>query len=268
VQGGSDRSVIKPKPGQQLIKEKDLYDRSGTLHPFRRMAKFILLDQKAIWTSPFHTSKRNAKWWLIGGVATGSLIAADRYIQRSAPNTPTLVRIGTDASYLGQAYTLLPIAAGMYFIGTAKGKDHFREAGLLSFETIANAGIVQVALKAVLGRERPTEGNGNGAFQQSPNRWSSSFPSGHTISTFAMASVVAHEYPHHWWVTALISAYGAGVAGARLAANRHFPGDVVGGAFMGWFIGDYVYGKRHNPELDKRSVTQTIFSHISLGGCI
>ena len=50
----------------------------------------------------------------------------------------TLVRVGNDASYLGEAYTLLPIAAAMYFIGSAKGSDHFRETGMLSFETIAD----------------------------------------------------------------------------------------------------------------------------------
>ena len=265
-QGESNRSVLKPQPGQQAIKEKDLYDRTGTLHPFRRMPKFILVDQYKIWTSPFHTSRRQAKYWAIWGATVGGLIAADRYIQRDAPNNSTLVRIGNDASYLGESYTLLPIAAGMYFLGTSMGKDHFREAGLLSFEAIANVGIVQLVLKSVLGRERPLEGKGNGAFFRSPNRWNSSFPSGHSITTFAVASVVAHEYPHHWWVSALIYGYGAGVAAARLAANKHFPGDVVAGGVMGWFIGDYVYGKRHNPDLDKRSVTQRILLHLDLGG--
>lgn len=266
--GGSDRSAIKPTPGQEAIKEKDLYDRSGYLHPFRRMPNFILSDQKKIWTSPFHTSKRDAKFWAIWGGATVGLIVADRYIERNAPTNSTLVRVGNDASYLGESYTLLPISAGLYFIGTAKGSDHFREAGLLSFEALADVTVMQLVFKEALGRERPLEGHGNGAFEQSPNRWNSSFPSGHTISTFAIGSVIAHEYPHHWWVKALIYGYGAGVAGARLAAQRHFPGDVLAGGVMGWFVGDYVYGKRHNPELDKRSTVQAILSHISLGGGI
>jgi hypothetical protein len=35
---------------------------------------------------------------------------------------------------------------------------------------------------------------------------------------------------------------------------------------MGWFIGDYVYGKRHNPELDqKRGLAQKILAHIRVG---
>ena len=268
AQGESNRSVIKPKPGQEAIKEKDLYDRSGYMHPFRRMPKFILYDQKAIWTSPFHTSKRDAKWWAIWGGTIGGLIAADRYIERNAPTNATLVRVGNDASYLGESYTLLPIGAAMYFIGTAKGSDHFREAGMLSFEALADVTIMQLALKEVIGRERPTDGKGNGAFEESPSRWNSSFPSGHSISTFAMASVIAHEYHHHTWVKVLMYGYGAGVAGARLAARRHFPGDVVTGGVMGWFVGDYVYGKRHNSELDNPSTAQKILSHISIGGSI
>ena len=267
-QGESNRSVLKPKPGQEAIKEKDLYDRTGYMHPFARMPKFVLYDQKAIWTSPFHTSKRDAKWWAIWGGTIGGLIAADRYIERNAPSNATLVRVGNDASYLGESYTLLPIAAGMYFIGTARGSDHFRETGLLSFEALADVTIMQLALKEVLGRERPLEGKGNGAFEQSPNRWNSSFPSGHTISTFAMASIVAHEYHHHTWIKVLMYGYGIGVGAARLAANKHFPSDVVGGGVMGWFVGDYVYGHRHNSELDKPSVVQTIFSHLSLGASI
>jgi membrane-associated phospholipid phosphatase len=268
AQGGSDRSVIKPVPGQQALKEKDFYDRTGTLHPFRRMPRFVLVDQEKIWTSPVRSSKRDIKWWALGAITTGGLIASDRYIERHVPGNSTWLRVGNDASYLGEAYTLLPIAAGMYFIGTAKGSEHFRETGLLSFEAIADVTVVQLALKGILGRERPPEGNHNGAFEQSTDRINSSFPSGHTITTFAMASVVAHEYHHHWWVKALIYGYGAGVATARVIAERHFPGDVVGGGLMGWFIGDYVYGKRHNPQVDKPSVAQTIFSHISLGGGI
>jgi hypothetical protein len=49
----ASRSVTQPKPGGQAIKEKGLYDSTGYLHPFRRMPKYILSDQAAIWTSPF-----------------------------------------------------------------------------------------------------------------------------------------------------------------------------------------------------------------------
>jgi hypothetical protein len=36
---------------------------------------------------------------------------------------------------------------------------------------------------------------------------------------------------------------------------------------MGWFVGDYVYGKRHNADIDEKpTALRTILSHIQLGG--
>ena len=52
-----NQSVLQVKPGTEALKEKDFYKESGYLHPFRRMPRFVLIDQKRIWTSPFHTSK-------------------------------------------------------------------------------------------------------------------------------------------------------------------------------------------------------------------
>ena len=47
------RSALGVGRRTEAIKEKDLYERSGFLHPFRRMPKFALIDEKRIWTSPF-----------------------------------------------------------------------------------------------------------------------------------------------------------------------------------------------------------------------
>jgi membrane-associated phospholipid phosphatase len=259
-------SALGVKPGTEALKNKDLYEGTGYLHPFRRMSKFVLTDQKRIWTSPFHTKKSDAKYWAIFGGATAALIATDKYVSHAAPNPSWLEHLGDDVSYLGEPYTLLPIAAGFYFYGSAKGHERFREAGLLSFETLANVTILELVLKSITNRDRPLEGNGNGLFftSQSP-RWDSSFPSGHAIETFALASVFAHEYHDKFWVKFLAYAYAGGVVGARLAANKHFPGDVMAGGAMGWFTGDYVYAKRHNPGLDtKRSITQKIFDHVRI----
>lgn len=163
-------SVLGVKPGTEAIKQKDLYERSGYLHPFVRMPKFVLTDQKRIWTSPFHTSKKDAKWWAIFGGATAGLIAADQYISKNAPNGPGLVQAGNDVSYLGAPYTLIPIAGAFYFVGSATNNQRFRETGMLSFETLIDVTAVQLAVKSITDRQRPTEGNGEGHF------WDSSGP--------------------------------------------------------------------------------------------
>jgi len=266
-QNEADRSApLGVRPGGEAIKNKDLYERTGYFHPFVRMPKYVLIDQKKIWTSPFHTPKHEIKYWLIFGGITGGLIAADKHIENAAPNSSTLRQVGADASYLGQAYSLLPIAAGFYFIGTAKGEDHLRETGLLSFEAVADTSLMQLVLKPLFSRARPFQGNGNGQFWDSPDRFRAGFPSGHSLNTFAVASVIEHQYRHHLWAKVLCFGYGAGVAAARLAARQHFPSDVFAGAVMGWFTGDYVYAKRHNPELDpKPSVARRILEHVRFG---
>ncbi len=263
-----NHSVLDVQPGTEALKEKDLYEASGYLHPFRRMPKFVLTDQRRIWTSPLHTSRSDMKWWLIFGGATAGLIAADQHIAKAAPHPSSLVQAGNDVSYLGTAYTLIPIAGTFYLIGNAGHDERFRETGLLSFETLVDVTVVQLAVKSITDRERPNEGQGEGHFFASTSpRYNSSFPSGHAIETFALASILAHEYHDKFWVKFLAYLYAGGVVGARLAANQHFPGDVMAGGAIGWFIGDYVYGKRHNPNLDpKRGAIRRVLAHVEVGG--
>jgi membrane-associated phospholipid phosphatase len=264
----SNRSAIKVKPGGEAIKDKDLWEKTGYIHPFARMPKYVLQDQKAIWTSPFHTAKSDVKWWAIFGAATGALIATDKWTERQLPNTSAQVRLGNYTSNIGAAYTLIPIGAGFYFLGTAKHSEHFRETGMLAFETLIDTTIIETLIKSATNRARPLEGNGNGGFWDGAHGpYNASFPSGHAINTFGLASIFAHEYHDKWWVKVLAYGYAGTVVGARLAARRHFPGDVVAGGAMGWFVGDYVYAKRHNPELDKKEgAVQSILAHMRIGG--
>jgi membrane-associated phospholipid phosphatase len=263
----ADRSVLEVKPGEKAIKNKDLWEKSGYFHPFLRMPKFIVRDQKAIWTSPFHTAKSDIKWWAIFGGATGALIATDQYTSKALPNTSGQRRIGTYTSNIGAAYSLVPISAGFYFLGSAFKSERFRETGLLGFETLIDTTIVESIIKIATHRARPLEGDGKGHFWDSSGSFlNASFPSGHAINTFALASGFAHEYRHNIAVPIVAYSLAGLVVGARIAAEKHFPGDVVAGGAMGWFIGDYVYGKRHNPELDeKKPISWRVLEHFRMG---
>lgn len=256
--------------GQEVIKPKDFWAETGVFHPFVRMPKYILQDQKAIWTSPFHTHKKDAKFWAIFGGATVALIATDKRTAKDLPNSSSQVSVGNWASRFGSAYSLIPISAGFYFIGTGDHDDRLRETGLLCFESLIDSNLTVEAIKLVADRARPLEGDGNGHFERSTNgRWDSGFPSGHSINTFAMASIVAHQYPHPRIIPILAYVFAGTVVVSRVGARQHFPGDVMAGSAMGWFIGDYVYGRRHNPELDgKKSVAQKVMDHVRLGVAI
>jgi len=264
--GDAQRSAIEVQPGPPVIKQKDLWEKTGWFHPFVRMPKYVLQDQKAIWTSPFHTTKSDIKYWVIFGAATGAFIATDHLIVKQLPNSSSQVSVSSWASRFGAAYSLIPISGAFYFIGTGTHDERFRETGLLAFETLINTTLVVQALKMVAGRERPFEGDGGGHFEQSPSRWSSGFPSGHAISVWSMASIVAHQYPHPRIIPILAYGLATTVVAARIGARQHFPGDVVAGSAMGWFIGDFVYGRRHNRELDaKKTFAEKVLDHVNLG---
>ena len=263
-------STLEVQPGPPVIKTKDFHDATGYLHPFVRLPKYVLEDQKAIWSSPFHTPKSDVKWWAIFGGATAALIATDQWAVKQLPNSRSQVSVSTWGSRLGAGYTLLPFTAGLYFAGTHSENDSLRETGLIGFETLLDVNVVAEALKLAADRARPLEGNGKGRFEDRPGtRWSSSFPSGHAINTWALASVIAHQYPHPRIIPILVYAAATTVVVARVGARQHFPGDVVAGSAMGWFIGDYVYGKRHNRSLDeKRTAAEKLLDHIRIGAAL
>jgi len=267
--GTSQRSTIEVKPGPPAIKQKDIWNETGFFHPFVRMPKYILQDQKSIWTSPFHTATQDTKWWAIFGAATATFIATDQYFVKQLPNSSSQVSVSTWASRFGSAYSLVPLSAGFYMIGTAKHDERFRETGLICFETLIDTSLVVETVKLATDRARPLQGDGEGHFEAGPSRWSSGFPSGHAISTWAMASVIAHQYPHPRIIPILAYAAATTVVAARVGARQHFPGDVMAGSAMGWFIGDYVYGRRHNGELDhKPTVAQRVMDHVRIGAQI
>ncbi len=200
----------------------------------------ILLDQKEIWTSPFHMKKSDAKWWIGFGAVAGALIATDRDTAPVFQNNPTQLRWANRVSQVGAAYTLVPLVAGFYGYGAIGHDAQAREVGVLGAEALIDSLIVVSVLKPIGGRVRPdaTHGERSRFFDGGD-----SFPSGHAIETWALASVIAHEYKRGGGRFVPFLAYGlaTAVSGARFAAQRHYASDIVVGAGMGWFIGRYVY---------------------------
>jgi membrane-associated phospholipid phosphatase len=197
----------------------------------------ILLDQKDIWTSPFRMNRRTAKWWLLGGAATAALIVTDKHTINAFRNAPTQVEWGNNVSKVGAAYTVIPVAAGFYIAGAVVDDAKARETGVLATEALLDSLIVQSVLKPIAGRDRPNVAHTH-------QKWfdgGASFPSGHSMEAWALASVISHEYSHRKWVPFV--AYGlATVTGmARYTAQQHYASDIVAGGAIGWFIGRYVY---------------------------
>jgi len=206
----------------------------------KELAKNIVLDQKQIWTSPFRMTRQNAKWWLIFGAATGALIATDRRSSQLLPNTEDQVAFSRHVSELGAVYTLVPIAGGLYLGGFLTKQSKLRDTGLLGAEALVDGLMVSEVLKAATGRQRPLEGDGGVHFFHG----SDGFPSGHTIGSFALASVIAHRYHENKAVVILAYGLATMVGASRFSARQHSASDILAGGVIGWFIGRHVSERR------------------------
>ena len=212
--------------------------------------KDVLLDQKQIWTSPFRRRRQNAKWWVIFGATTGVLLATDRRGAQQLPNTNDQLRVSRHVSHLGAVYSLAPIAGGLYWGGVLSGQPKLRETGFLGAEALVDCLIVSEVLKTSTGRQRPQQGDEGGHFFHGGD----GFPSGHTIESFALASVIAHQYREKKAVVLLAYGLAAAIGASRFTGREHFASDVVAGGAMGWFIGRCVSGKQRG---DGRSPAKT-----------
>jgi membrane-associated phospholipid phosphatase len=211
----------------------------------REFVKNIFRDQRAIWTSPFHLSREDSRWLLPLGLSAATLVATDRYTAGAIDNNDHL-NISHDISRIGSIYGVGGIAAGFYLVGRATHNARARETGLLGGEALIDGGLVSVALKEVSQRPRPFVDDASGEFFDRGN----SFPSGHSIAAWSLATVVAEEY--HGRRAVRLAAYGlaASVSFARYTGRNHFLSDVLVGSAIGYGVGRYVYHTHHDVSLD------------------
>jgi hypothetical protein len=217
-------------------------DDGRTLTTERNFVKNLAFDQIHIWESPFKMRDSDATWAVPFGIFTGSLVATDHDASKQLAK-PTRLDTSKKISNLG-LYSFIGAGAGFYGLGLISHDDHKRETGLLSGEAFINATLLAEALKYAFGRQRPFEADHFGHI----GKGGSSFPSGHAIDSWAVATVFAHEYPNPFME---IAAYGlaSAVSVSRITAGQHFPSDVLVGSTFGYLIGRKIYKDHHNAEL-------------------
>jgi len=208
----------------------------------------VWYDQKTIWTSPAHITRKDAKWWVVFGGGTGVLIATDRRTSKTLPNTVSQISFSNNVSQIGAVYTTLPVAGALYLYGRTTDDPHAREAGVLGTEALLDSFILSSVLKFAAGRERPNFPGGSGRFFKGQR----SFPSGHAMMTWSFASLIAHEYKGGKVVPTIAYSLASVVSVARFTSQKHFASDIVAGGSMGWFIGKFVFEHHLDAAIHKR----------------
>jgi membrane-associated phospholipid phosphatase len=209
------------------------------------LPKNLFLDQKQFWTAPIHMSEKQWEWAIPSVLVGGLFIKADQTIENHVPTNKSTVSHAGTASNAGVA-VLTAAGAGLFLLGHIQDNDQRRETGILAGEAAIGALVDTEVFKYAAGRERPFTGTSPGRFFVGGD----SFPSLHSSVSWAIASVIAHEYPGP--LTQLL-AYGTagGVSAARWAGQKHFFSDVAIGAALGWYMGRQVYRSRsHYSDVD------------------
>lgn len=184
------------------------------------------------------------------GLAVYSLDGQIRHLA-SKNRTKGLDDVSKQAEKLGNGGYDLAIAGAGALAGYAFSDKKLTDTSILAAESFLAANAVGTAAKFVAGRSRPYTGAGKHMYHffnfKTPR---TSFPSGHTVSAFSVASVYAYSYNS---LAVKAAAYGLAslVALQRVYADKHWASDVFFGAALGTATGRLVAAKRAGGEEKK-----------------
>src|SRR5258706_16181272 len=96
----------------------------------------VASDQRAIWTSPWRTTRSSALMGLVCATATGALILLDARITRRLPRTREELAISRWASRLGTVYVTGLAANTVLVAGRLRNDARLVRVGRLALRTI------------------------------------------------------------------------------------------------------------------------------------
>ena len=133
---------------------------------------------------------------------------------------------------------------GLWYALSAENQDEFnKERAWTMMTALAVTGLTTVGLKAIRDNDTP---NGK--------RWA--WPSGHTASSFTVASVLDEFYGPKVGIPAYVLA--SLVAYRMMDTGDHWASDVVFGATLGWVVGHTIAGKHKELEIAGFKVSPSI----------
>lgn len=135
--------------------------------------------------------------------------------------------------------------ATVYLVGRWRGDTFAQKTALFSGEAAADGMVFYAIAQEATHRSRPIEIAPNGDFGDTfydghHGRLSNSFPSGHAVEAFAIATVFERRYRDHKWVPFIAYGVAGLICFSRLTLQSHFLSDVFMGSAIGYVTGRYV----------------------------
>ena len=222
------RTLAKTKTRQTGIRREFKLDKN--------YFKGIFEDTGYLLESPLYWDRSDwAKFSLVAGV-TGAVFAFDDEIKDEIQDSRNSSRDNLSDWFepFGNGFITVPTMIGFYVYGGLAENKKVKRTALLATESFLVTGLFTTVLKAASGRPRPDRGEQADVFKIFSNS-NKSFPSGHTSTAFAIATVVANEYEN----IPLLAPVSYGIATmtglSRINDNKHWASDVIFGAALGYF---------------------------------
>lgn len=178
-------------------------------------------------------------------------------------HNPWLARLSDVGDQLGRGESLVIVSVLLLVVGYGLKRSIWKSAGWETLLAHALSGLVNNALKHVIGRGRPKFMHAGNSFAPLAGSGWDSFPSGHSMASFAVATVLAEKFPKARWPVMLLA---MAIAVSRMIRGSHYLTDVVAGAILGVLIG----AVSAHPWKDWRtSLTSALFAVTSpLAACL
>ncbi len=200
-------------------------------------------DLRRVFTSP---ARLHGRGWAATAVAVGGLAALMASetgdVDEEMPEGGAFERHVASTFEPFGAEGSFAVLGAFALVGAVRHDHHAEDVALDgAIASLIAGGLISPALKEIAGRNRPNDSADATDFQ--PFSGNASFPSGHATQAFAIASVIATEYPRPW---VEVASYGSAalVGYARVLHDRHYVSDVLAGALIGTLVGHEV--ARHN----------------------
>ena len=236
---------------------------------------------KSYWNSgltvlsqPLHYDWKD--WTVFGGVAAATTLAfvyddeIYGFIDRTFDENVSNLTAFTDV--FGEEIFIVPYIVGTYAIGAINKDCRLRNMSLAVLQSFVYAEVASAGLKVLTCRTRPSNSNIQHPTSNIQN-WqgpfasfeSTSFPSGHAMRSFAVATTVAGFYPEKTWVGVVSYSLASLCSIGRVVAEEHWSSDVVVGAALGYFIGRGVVKFNNKIGNITSADIQTVATNYGLG---
>ncbi len=231
-------------------------------------------DLHQFWNESLTFAQQPLHWqgedWLKLGIstaATAAVMQADQPIKDAAMKDQSHlnsfpVKAG---KFYGEIYPAAIVAGGFGLYGYLADNQPSKKIAFETVQTVLYAGAITTILKIAIGRARPYTDKGIATFQPFKpfNDDFHSFPSGHATMAFSLSTVLANNTNS---LPLKILAYVPAIVtcGSRVYQNMHWTSDVLAGAAIGYFVGNWVSGQHENSEEQKVTFTPPFNLRIAL----